>query len=409
VVPRLADWSSVTLLDRAGHLRHSVARHRDPYRAADVERFARLHVDVATERSNSLRVARTGEPILAPRVDFARASQGWSGDELTGVLQRLGLSTLMVVPLTGRERTLGVLVLAGGPDRAPYTEEDFATAVEVGQRAGLAVDNALLYGDQRDAAEVLQRSLLTALPEPDHLEVVARYRAAGEQAQVGGDFFWAAVQPDGATVLAIGDVMGHDIGATAAMGQVQNLMRGIAYDSQDTPAGVLGRVDRAMAGLQVDTMATGVLGRIEQEEADRASGRRRLRWSNAGHPPPVVLRADGSIEVLDRPSDLLLGIEPESERTDHCLDLHDGDTLLLYTDGLVERRDSPLDHGLARLRQALTALSDRPLQQLCDEVLERLLPAQPEDDVALIAVRSHPEDRPRPAEAGPRRLPPERP
>jgi serine phosphatase RsbU (regulator of sigma subunit) len=135
-----------------------------------------------------------------------------------------------------------------------------------------------------------------------------------------------------------------------------------------------------------------------------------VRWSNAGHPPPMVLDGHGGVAVLaDITADLLLGIDPTTERRESEISLDRGATLLLYTDGLVERRGQNLDEGLARLRSLLLELGGLPLEELCDQLLERLLPARAQDDVALVAVRLHPQDRPRPPEAGPNRLPPQRP
>ena len=259
-----------------------------------------------------------------------------------------------------------------------------------------------MYRRQRHYAESLQRSMLTRLPEPDHLHVVARYAPAAKEAQVGGDWYDAFQQPDGATMIVVGDVTGHDIAAAAMMGQLRNVLRATAYDRDEAPAAVLARTDRALLGLQVDTLATVLLARIEQSAAEREQGLRRLRWSSAGHLPPALLRADGTVELLERPSDLLLGLDPHSPRCDHEVVLHPDDTVLLYTDGLVERRDSPLEHGLTRLRQALGALAGVPLDRLCDELLTRIVPAENDDDVALVAVRTFAEDRPRPPEAGPR-------
>ena len=309
------------------------------------------------------------------------------------------------MPLRARDGAVGVLTLARASGRPPFDERDVHDALDVGRRAGLALRHAEMYRRQRHYAESLQRTLLTRLPEPDHLHVVARYVPAAKEAQVGGDWYDAFLQPDGATVLVVGDVTGHDIAAAAMMGQLRNLVRGTAYDRSEPPAAVLSRVDRALRGLQVDTLATVVLARIEQTDADRQQGLRRLRWSNAGHPPPAVLRADGTVELLDRPSDLLLGLEPDFPRTDHEIVLRPDDTVVLYTDGLVERRDSPLDHGLARLRQALSAVGTGPLDRLCDELLQRLVPGDADDDIALLAVRTYSEDQPRPPEAGPALVP----
>ena len=187
-------------------------------------------------------------------------------------------------------------------------------AVDLGVRAGLALDNGRLYVGQRRVAEALQRGMLTRLPEPDHLHLVSRYRASADDAQVGGDWYDAFLQPDGSTVLVIGDVMGHDISAASSMGQLRNLLRGTAYDRGDSPADVLQRVDAAIRGLGIDALATCVVARIEQTEPDAAAGVRTLRWSNAGHPPPMLLLPDGTVSRLDRQPDLMLGVEPLQER-----------------------------------------------------------------------------------------------
>jgi serine phosphatase RsbU (regulator of sigma subunit) len=154
-------------------------------------------------------------------------------------------------------------------------------------------------------------------------------------------------------------------------------------------------------------MATAAIARVEATAEERVEGVARLRWSNAGHPPPLLIHADGRVqELVDGRPELMLGVDPTARRTESVVTVRRGCTLLLYTDGLVEGRDLPLDEGIARLRAVLVELADRPLAELCDAVIDRLRPEGLEDDVALVAVRLHPEDRPRPAEAGPERLPP---
>jgi serine phosphatase RsbU (regulator of sigma subunit) len=131
-----------------------------------------------------------------------------------------------------------------------------------------------------------------------------------------------------------------------------------------------------------------------------------MRWANAGHLPPLVINADGSVaELAPWVGDLMLGVDPTTQRHESVITLDRGATVLLYTDGLVERRDADLDQGLLRLRTALTELAGLPLDELLDEIIERLVQGRPDDDVALVAVRLHPQDRPRPAEAGPNRVP----
>lgn len=401
VVPALGDWCTAGLVDEAGRVRLVLSKHRDPARSAQLAAVATAQsqaLDAATPTRVTL---RTGEAELLDGTDAARLL---GPDADPALLDGLETASVLVVPLRARGGALGYLTLARSAGQPAYGEVELHDALDIGRRTGLALDNAELFRQQRYNAEALQRSLLTRLPEPDHLHVVARYVPAADSAQIGGDWYDAFLQPDGASVLVVGDVMGHDILAAATMGQVRNLLRGIAYDREEGPAELLTRVDRGLRGLQLDTLATVVLARIEQTAPDAARGLRRLRWSSAGHPPPVLLAPDGSVRVLDTPGELLLGLDPTTDRTDHEVALPPGSTVLLYTDGLVERRDSPLEHGLARLRRALSGLHDRPLDELCDELLARMLPQRSEDDVALVAVRAFPEDEPRPAEAGPRHL-----
>jgi PAS domain S-box-containing protein len=258
----------------------------------------------------------------------------------------------------------------------------------------------------RALSDRLQQALLTPPPEPDHLHVVVRYRPAGHESQVGGDWYDAFLQPDGATMIAIGDVVGHGSDAAAAMGQLRGLLRALAYDNDEPPAATLGRTDRAAQGLAVGTLATAILARVERHPDVPVIGHRLVRWSNAGHVPPLLLSPDGSSRVLGTRPDLMLGVDPTAARHDHTVDLDPGDTLFLVTDGLVERRDSDLDEGMARLQETLRDLAGEPLDTLLDTVLDRLVPHAGQDDVAVVAVRAYREDRPRPAEAGPNVLPP---
>ncbi|HEY3436457.1 MAG TPA: PP2C family protein-serine/threonine phosphatase, partial [Actinotalea sp.] len=225
-----------------------------------------------------------------------------------------------------------------------------------------------------------------------------------------GDWYDAFLQPDGATVLVIGDVVGHDVTAAAAMGQVRSILRGIGAATGDAPATLLARVDRALRTLQSETIATAVVARIEQTEDEWERGITHVRWSNAGHPEPMVINPDGTVALLAgvRP-DILLGVRPDSRRVESEVTLDRGATVLLYTDGLVERRDRGLRDGMADLRDALGELAaqDLGLSELCDAVIARLVPPHPADDVALVAVRLHRQDRPRPAEAGPNSVPPD--
>ena len=255
-----------------------------------------------------------------------------------------------MLPLRGRGRTLGLLTLySRGPHFAARTT--CPRRQDVADRAGLALDNARLYRAQQQLAEGLQRSLLTEPPEPDHAEIAVRYVPAAEAARVGGDWYDAFLQPGGATMLVIGDVVGHDTEAAAAMGQLRGLLRGIATYSDAGPAEVLRGLDASMTTLQIRALATAAVARFEQTPDELERGLTRMRWANAGHLPPLVINPDGTVaELASWTGDLLLGVDAATVRRESVVTLDRGATVLLYTDGLIERRDADLDAGMVRLR-----------------------------------------------------------
>ncbi|MGY1694089.1 SpoIIE family protein phosphatase [Geodermatophilus sp. SYSU D00814] len=402
VVPALADWCIVTVVDPDGRPRDVGHWHADPAARPLLERYVDLRLDALPATAPLMRALLTGEAVM----ERAESVLDLLGDGEAGdLLGALAPESAVSLPLRGRDRTLGVMTLYFRRGWTPR-EEDLATAQDVADRAGLALDNARLYGQQQALAEGLQRSLLTEPPEPDHAEIAVRYLPAAEAARVGGDWYDAFLQPGGATMLVIGDVVGHDTEAAAAMGQLRGLLRGIATYSDAGPGEVLRGLDASMALLQTRVLATATVARFEQTDDELRRGVTRMRWANAGHLPPLVTNPDGSVaELASWRGDLLLGVDPEARREESVVTLDRGATVLLFTDGLIERRDADLDAGMARLREALRELADRPLQELLDEVLERLVDGRPEDDVALVAVRLHRQDRPRPAVAGPNRVP----
>ncbi len=356
------------------------------------------------------RAARTGEAFFLPDVASGLAISA----DLQEVYDGTGRQAWVALPLRARGRLLGSLAISWiAPRPFPPQERELLSAFAA--QCAQTLDRIQTLDAERAAAlaagrlsEALQRSLLTDPPQPDHLHVAVRYQPAGRQAQVGGDWYDAFLTPDGATCLVIGDVTGHDRDAAAQMGALRNLLRGTAYAMDVSPAQVLTGLERAMEGLGVGALATGVLARIEQTDGSAERGERTLRWSNAGHLPPMLLLADGSVQVLATTPDLLLGLLPDAERADHTAPLPAGSTLLLFTDGLVERRGEDLDVGIARLQGCLSDLSGtvgEDLDALLDGVLTALLEGEVEDDVAVVAVRMNDQDRPRPVVAGPPHVP----
>jgi serine phosphatase RsbU (regulator of sigma subunit) len=230
--------------------------------------------------------------------------------------------------------------------------------------------------------------MLTAPPAPEHAEIAVRYKPASQEAQVGGDWYDAYLQPDGSIVLSIGDVVGHDYRAAAAMGQLRGLLRGIGYGRDCGPSEMLRSLDAATEGLLPGVTATAVVARVATPDPDELSGAVPVCWSNAGHPPPILLRADGEPVLLTADhTDVILGVAPELPRAQAEVKMRPGDTLVLYSDGLIERRGRDYDEGIGLLREVLLGNAQLPLQDLCEHLLDRLVPVEPDDDVALVALR----------------------
>ncbi|MBB4695048.1 GAF domain-containing SpoIIE family protein phosphatase [Paractinoplanes abujensis] len=367
VAGRLADWCLIALADQGGTIRHVSAVHHDGAHAEALDRL--------TATFDAAPLLRSAQRTSRGDVDQLRARLS------AEVADRLGCSSALVVPITSpvTYRVLGAVLLVNGPGRPGFSEAEESTAAEVGRRAGMAVDNTRVYDRQRHVAEVLQHSMLPELPRVEGVDLHGRYLPAQAGASVGGDWYDAFAQPDGSLILAVGDVSGHDIEAAATMGQVRNLVRGDAYGRADDPGPLLAQLDRALHGLHVPAAATAVLARLTREGDDYV-----IAFANAGHPPPVLLRPDGEVEVWWESPEPLLGLLPRDHRTTHRRRVAPGSTLLLYTDGLVEHPAHLIDDGIARIRAVLRGNAALPADELCD----RLITSAPRraDDIALLIV-----------------------
>ena len=327
------------------------------------------------------------------------AARRWSAE--TGAEVELpGPGAWLAVPVRGADRVLGALLAAWDRERVPG-EDDVRLVEALAGQAGDAVRRIRGIAAERRAAassravaETLQRSMLSAPTAPGNVQLAVRYLPASHATQVGGDWYDAFLQADGAANLVIGDVVGHDIHAAAAMGQLRSLLRGIVVAGSPDPTSMLSTLDTAIAQLDLRTYATVGLARLEQTPEDARRGVTRLRWASAGHPAPVVVDSRGSaVPVPDPAGHLLLGVDAGCDRGDVVVPLDQGSTVLLFTDGLVERRGEDLADGVARLQDLLVELAALDLEQLCDEVLHRLVDGHPADDVALVAARLHPGGR----------------
>ncbi|MGY1640445.1 SpoIIE family protein phosphatase [Geodermatophilus sp. SYSU D00703] len=409
VVPVLAEWCLVSVIDPDGTRRDVGRAHSDPAMVEAMHRYADARVRTNAPAAPVPTALRSGRPVVIPALTEGDVAAMVSSPEARAALAPLRPAAVATFPLVARGETFGAFTLVNGAERGPHSEAQLRTAEIASRRAALALDNARLAAANQQIAERLQLSLLSPPVQPDQLELAVRYRAATRGVSIGGDWYDAFLQPDGDTVVVIGDVMGHDVEAAAAMGQVRTLVRAIAFDRLEEPAGVLRRVDHALVGLAVPAMATALVCRVEQTPAERERGLRRVRWSTAGHPDPMLLFGDGAVADLSAPVGPPLGIGWRGPRADGTATLPEGATLLLFTDGLFERRDVTLDEGRDRLRRLLAGSAGEPLDDLCDRLLAGMVGDGAEDDVALLAVRAHPMTWQRPPVAGPVAARPARP
>jgi sigma-B regulation protein RsbU (phosphoserine phosphatase) len=267
------------------------------------------------------------------------------------------------------------------------TEQRRAATAVLEARAALMRQTMELAEEHR-LKESLQRAVLPArLPSVAGVELAARYLPADMPSLVGGDWYDAFRLPDGSLAVATGDVVGHDLEAAATMGQVRNSLRAYAF-SDDRPAEVLARLNQLITGLGDTGLATALFGRID-------SALRMFRWSCGGHPPPLLIGAAG-VRLLSCPTGVMLGAVRSARYADVHAAVEPDDLLVLYTDGLIERRDRDLDEGFAALARAAGDLRGQPAETVCATLMDRLLPDQEhEDDVCLLVLRVLPADSPR--------------
>ncbi len=235
------------------------------------------------------------------------------------------------------------------------------------------------HARKAELAVALQRGMLTELPDLGPLQVAARYLPATEAAEIGGDWYDAFWLPDGAVKVTVGDLAGHDLDAAVAMGQARSVLRSLSVDRPEPPGQLLDRFDTVLSQLLPGRTGTCVCARLTQH-----NGQWQALFGNAGHLPPLLI-TDGAAQYVALPEELLLGTGIDQQRSTTRMLLPPGSTLLLYTDGLIERRDRHLNDGLAELKATADTLAAAPVEELCDELLARLA-SHPTDDVCLLAI-----------------------
>ncbi|MEU9576893.1 SpoIIE family protein phosphatase [Streptomyces chilikensis] len=385
---RLADWCVIDLLgpngtgERVGVVRRD--RHGRP--ADGIE--STLPPFSGSARGPLARALRGAGPLLLHTLG-GEEPPGQIGSPLDArhraLFDQLGADSAVVAPLRARREVLGALTLARtAPDR-PFTGADLAFVDDLAHGIAVGVDNARMYEETRGIAEQLQRSLLPVLPRLPHLRITARYVPSSATAEVGGDWYDCFVLPRGDLAVTIGDVAGHDLSAAVAMSQLRSMLRGIGVDREEPPGEVVRRLDLANHTLYREATATCVYGLVRGP----VEGPWEFVHSAAGHLPPLLITEDGETRYLEDGTGLMLGTGIDMPRPVSEVRLPPRSTVLLYTDGLIERRGEGLAESMARLRHHSADLARRPLDVFCDELLIGL-GADGADDIAMLALRPIP-------------------
>ncbi|WP_329035039.1 SpoIIE family protein phosphatase [Streptomyces sp. NBC_00178] len=386
LVPEMGDWAVVDVhtSGEKGGMRRVAARSMDDPAAADALKGP-LPPLAESSGSAGVQALRSFRPVVLDEAALAEPPDTPLAAAHRQLFERLGGRCGVVVPLHTRRHVFGALTVARAAAGASYTEAELFLLADIGRRAGLVMEAAELFEQQRHVAETMQRQLLTPLPQVDHLRLAARYRPAESAAEIGGDWYDSFLLGDGVLTMVIGDVVGHDLKAAAHMAEVRNMLRALAWDRTEPPSLIMRRLDEAMTHTSDAPMATCVFGRIEGPEG----GPWHFNWVNAGHPPPLLITADGRTRFLEEGHGPLLGLSSALHMDlgwpDARTELPARSTLLLYTDGLVESRARDIEAGLAALRRHASDLAGLGIEDFLDELLARIDPSG--DDVALLVLR----------------------
>jgi phosphoserine phosphatase RsbU/P len=355
------DTAAVLLLDHSGNLIATAA--------AGLEEEVRQGVRIPVGRGFAGRIAAERRPVILDHVDHSTV--------LNPILMAKGIHALLGVPMVAGGRVIGVMHVGSLAPRE-FTTDDIDLLQLAADRAATAVQSLSARADQA-AVGALQRSLLpSALPVVPGLQLAARYVPG--RGVVGGDWYDVFTLPSGELCVVIGDVAGSGLPAAVVMGRMRSALRAYALRTAD-PGEVLDRLDRKMQHFEPGALAT-----VAYAVFDRALDRAHI--ASAGHLPPVVATAGQPGALADVAGGLMIGVDPGTQRHVTTVKVPPGASLCFYTDGLVERPEFPLDEGLARLSQAVTA---GPPEAVCASVMAAMVGTEPaRDDIALLVLRREP-------------------
>ncbi|HUA73666.1 MAG TPA: SpoIIE family protein phosphatase [Solirubrobacteraceae bacterium] len=379
-VPQVADWCAVDLFGEDGGREPVAIAHSDPAKLRTAAKLRSYEPERLDPERGLGRVMRTGESQLYAAITDEMLVAAARDEEHLRLLREVGMRAVLIVPLIVRGRPIGALTMVNAESGRSFDRGDLEFAEQIAARAALAVEGARLYSERSKIARTLQSSLLPeAIPEIPGWEIAAVYRPAGQETEVGGDFydFW---ELDGEWLMVIGDVTGKGVGAAAVTSLVRHTARA-ASEFDARPSQVLARIDAALRRRPVVSLCTALCLRLSSTGATLAVG---------GHPSPLCLAADGTVREVGEHGTLLGALArtrwPESE-----VELHPGDTLAVFTDGVTDTVGADGERwGAERLRETLAAAQGLAPAQITARLVQALDEFQvgaQADDTAVVMMR----------------------
>ena len=386
-VPDIADWCAVdAIVD--GQFKRLATTHADPRKVTEVLEIAERYPPDPASPSGAYAVMRSGRSEVYPEISDELLVAAAQDEEHLGLLRSIGMTSAMVVPMIARDTVLGVVSFVSAETGHQFDAADLALAESLATRAATAVENARLYAARSAIARTLQSSLLPpALPDVPGFELAALYRSASEGTEVGGDFYDVFNTAEDQWYAVVGDVCGKGAEAAAVTAMARYTIRAAAVRRR-SPAAILRLLGEAMMRQETPELV-GRFCTIACLHLDLSRSPARATVAVGGHPLPAILRAGGTVEELGTPG-TLLGLVERPELHDRAGDLHPGDTIVLYTDGLTEA-GAPHDvWGPVELADVLSGAAGGSAQEIVDHAVREALGVQPapRDDIAVVALRA---------------------
>jgi PAS domain S-box-containing protein len=385
VVPRMADWCSIDLLEADGSIRSEAVHHAEPDKMALAREYQRRYPARAGDPTGVPLAIDTRKPLIYPEITDEMLEQGIADPEQRGMLRDIGIRSAMIVPLEARGRAFGAITFAFAESGRTFGQEDLDQALELARRAATAIDNARLYEERSHIAKTLQKTLLPRrLPEIPGVEVATFYQPAGVTTEVGGDFYDVFETGEQVWGVVVGDVCGKGVEAAALTGMARHTLRASAL-RQSSPRGALSDLNQVMLREDGERFCTVALGRIEANGAGV-----RLTVACGGHPSPLVLRGSGGIETVGTTGSLL-GVFEDVEIANREIQLVPGDLAVFFTDGLFDPRH-PAALGEAGVRSLVAGCAGLSAQETVERIGEAVADpgGQAPDDVCILAIRVAP-------------------